>query len=81
MKKVPLSEVKNDFSRYLDLAEGEEIVITRDGEPAGVLIGFGSEEDWLDYQLESDGRFLNRIEQARTSLRAGKGVPLEKLLE
>ena len=29
MKSVPLSEVKNDLSRFLRLAEKEEIVITR----------------------------------------------------
>jgi antitoxin (DNA-binding transcriptional repressor) of toxin-antitoxin stability system len=48
-------------------AEGEEIDITRHGKPAGVLIGFGFEDDWLDYQLENDPRFLRRIEHARNS--------------
>jgi prevent-host-death family protein len=45
MKTVPLSEVKDHLSRFLHLAEKEEIVITRHGKPAGVLIGFESEED------------------------------------
>ncbi|MGZ3311008.1 MAG: hypothetical protein ACXU9C_07800 [Xanthobacteraceae bacterium] len=43
-------------------AEAQEIVITRHGKPAGVLIGFGSEEDWFEYRLEHDPRFLRRIE-------------------
>ena len=77
VKKVPLSEVKNDLSRYLREAETREIVITRHGKPAGVLIGFESEDDWFDYQVENDPRFLNRIASARRSLRAGKGVRLE----
>ncbi len=79
VKEVPLSELKDDLSRYLRDAETEEIVITRHGKPAGVLIGFGSEDDWLDYRLENDPRFLQRIEQARASLRAGRGVRLEDL--
>ena len=79
VKKIPLSEVKDDLSRYLRMAEGEEIVITRHGQPAGVLIGFKSEDDWFDYRLESDPRFLRRIEHARESIRAGKGTPLEKM--
>ena len=79
MKKVALSEVKDDLSKFLRLAEKEEIVITRHGKPAGVLIGFESEEDWFDYRLENDPRFLKRIESARTSLRAGKGVKLEDI--
>jgi prevent-host-death family protein len=71
--------VKDDLSRYLREAETQEIVITRHGKPAGVLIGFGSEEDWFEYRLEHDPRFLRRIEQARNSLRAGHGVRLEDL--
>jgi prevent-host-death family protein len=77
MKEVPLSEVKDDLSRFLREAEKQEIVITRHGKPAGVLIGFGSEDDWFDYRLENDPRFLQRVEQARQSLRAGRGVKLE----
>lgn len=78
MKKIALSEVKDDLSRYLHAAEKEEIVITRHGKPAGVLIGFGSEEDWFDYRLENDPRFLSRIQQARNSIKAGKGIKLEE---
>ena len=77
MKKVALSEVKDDLSKYLRMAARERIVITRHGKPAGVLVGFASEDDWVDYQLEHDPRFLRRIEQAHLSLRAGKGVRLE----
>jgi prevent-host-death family protein len=77
MKEVPLSEIKDDLSRYLREAETQEIVITRHGKPAGVLIGFESEEDWFEYRLENDPRFLRRIEQARKSLQAGRGLRLE----
>jgi len=77
MKEVPLATVKDDLSRYLREAEKGEIVITRHGKPAGVLIGFRSEEDWFDYRLENDPRFLDRVASARASLRAGRGVRLE----
>jgi len=79
MKQIPLSEVKDDLSRYLHLAEAEDIVITRHGKPAGVLIGFKDEEDWFEYRLENDPRFLARIEKARADIRAGKGIRLEDL--
>ena len=77
MKQVPLSEVKDDLSRFLREAEKQQIVITRHGKPAGVLIGFESEDDWFDYRLETDPRFLGRIEAARASIRAGRGLRLE----
>ena len=79
VKEVPLSEIKDDLSRYLREAETQEIVITRHGKPAGLLIGFESEEDWLEYRLENDPRFLRRIVQARNSLHAGRGVRIEDL--
>ncbi len=79
MKKVALSEVKDDLSKFLRAAEKEEVVITRHGKPAGVLIGFESEDDWFDYRLENDPRFLARIESARQSLREGRGVRIEDL--
>lgn len=81
MKTIPLSEVKDDLSRYLHLAEGEEIIITRHGKPAGVLIGFKTEDDWFEYRLEHDSRFLARIEKARADICAGKGIRLEDLPE
>ena len=65
MKEIALSEVKDDLSRYLRQAEEEPIVVARHGKPAGVLIGFKSEEDWFEYRLEHDPRFLRRIEAAR----------------
>ncbi|HEU4797378.1 MAG TPA: type II toxin-antitoxin system prevent-host-death family antitoxin [bacterium] len=77
LRRVALSQVKDDFSRFLKLAEDEEVVITKHGRPAGVLIGFKSEDDWFDYRLERDPRFLRRIELARQSLKAGRGVRLE----
>jgi len=69
--------VKDDLSRYLRLASDEEIVITRHGRPAGVLIGFDSEDDWFDYRLESDPEFLRRVQDARSALRSGEGVRIE----
>jgi prevent-host-death family protein len=65
MKEVPLWEVKDDLSRYLRQAAKEEIVITRHGKAAGVLIGFDSEDEWFDYRLENDPRFFDRIAAAR----------------
>ena len=74
---MALARVKNDLSKYLRLAASEEIVITRHGRPAGVLIGFRSDEDWFDYRLEHHPEFLQRIAEARTALRQGLGVRLE----
>jgi prevent-host-death family protein len=79
MKRVALSEVKDDLSRYLRLAEKGGIIITRHGKPAGVLIGFADEDAWFEYCLENDPRFLGRVAAARERVRAGHGTRLEDL--
>jgi len=63
------------------MAEKEDIIITRHGKSAGILIGFQSEEDWFDYRLEHDPRFLKRMAAARQSLQLGQGIRIEELEE
>lgn len=79
LRQAALAEVKDDLSRFLRLAASEEILITRHGKPAGVLIGFETEEDWFNYRLEHHPEFLRRIAEAREGLRSGRGVRLEDL--
>jgi len=79
MNMLALSEAKDDLSRILRQAEKEEVIITRHGKPAGVLIGFKSEDDWFEYRLQNDARFLSRVEAARRSLKAGRGISIEDL--
>jgi len=79
VKAVALAKVKDDLSKYLRLAGREEIVITRHGRPAGVLIGFDSEEAWFDYRIEHHPEFLRRVAEARAALARGEGVRLDDL--
>jgi prevent-host-death family protein len=80
VRQAAVAEVKDDLSRFLRLAASEEeILITRHGKPAGVLIGFESEDDWLDYRREHHPEFLRRVAEAREGLRSGRGVRLEDL--
>lgn len=79
MRRVALAEVKDDLSRFLRLAASEEILITRHGKPAGVLIGFETEEDWVDYRLEHHPEFLRRVAEARKALDEGRGVRLDEI--
>lgn len=79
MKTIALADMKDNFSHFLREAGKEQIVITRHGRPAGVLIGFETEDDWFDYRLENDPRFLAKIERARADVRAGKGISWDKV--
>ena len=44
-----------------------------------MLIGFATEDDWFDFRLENDPRFLARVARARAGLRAGGGIPWEEV--
>ena len=78
MIQIPLNQVKDDLSRYLRMAEKEDIIITRHGIPAGILIGFEDPEAWWEELLLRDPRFRERVAQARGSLRDGRGISIEK---
>jgi PHD/YefM family antitoxin component YafN of YafNO toxin-antitoxin module len=60
-------------------AEKEEVVITRHGKPAAVVIGFRDEDDWFDYRLEHDEKLLRKIARAREEIREGGFVSLDDL--
>lgn len=79
MIKAPLSKVKDHLSEFIKKAGKEEVVVTIHGRPAAVLVGFEDEEDWLEYRLLKDERFLARIAQSRQQYRQGKYTPLEEL--
>ena len=79
MIKVPLSKVKDNFSEFIKKAGKEEVVVTIHGRPAAVIIGFENEEDWLEYRLLKDEKFLARVAQSRQQYQAGRYKTLEEL--
>jgi len=79
MIKVPLSKVKDNFSGFIKKAGKEEVIVTIHGRPAAVLIGFADEEDWLEYRLLKDERFLARISTSRQQYKRGRYKTLEEL--
>jgi len=51
MIKVPLATVKDDLSGYVRKSAQDEVLITRHGKPAALLIGFASTEWFGDSRL------------------------------
>lgn len=74
-----MTEAKNDICTIIREAEGDEVIITRHGKPAAVIIGFHDEDDWLDYRLEHDEKFLRKVAKARDEIKRGMFVSLDKL--
>jgi prevent-host-death family protein len=79
MIKTALSELKDNLSSFVKQAAKEEIVITNHGKPVGVLKGFSSEDEYLEYRLLHDPRFERIILESRSQYRKGKVTRIEDL--
>lgn len=60
-------------------AVDQEVLITRHGRRAGILIGFADEADYFDYKLESDPRFEARNSRSREQKQQGDVIRLEDI--
>jgi antitoxin YefM len=84
MRTLPLAAVKANLSRLVDhvVETDEEIVITRNGRPAAVLVSPEEYEGWKETQaVRSDPELMAEIRRGlRTLKRGGKIYTLEELL-
>jgi prevent-host-death family protein len=75
MKTVPLSEAKARLSSLLDAVEGhdEEVVITRNGRAAAVLVSASDFESWKETAtIRADADLVAEIRRGLTALKRGK---------
>ena len=64
MRLVPLADVKNNFSRYLEETKEEPVFITRNGRIAAVLEHL-TDDAVEDYLLERSPKFRALLDRAR----------------
>ena len=75
MKTVPLSEAKAKLSSLLDSVEDhdEEVVITRNGRAAAVLVSPADFESWKETAaVRADADLVSEIRRGLTALKRGK---------
>jgi antitoxin YefM len=84
MRTLPLAEAKAKLSRLVDqvVETDEEILITRNGRPAAVLVSPEEYEGWKETQaIRSDPELMAEIRRGLRALkRGGKIYTLEELL-
>ena len=86
METLSLSEAKIKLSRLVDKVNttDEEIVITKNGRPAAVLVSPDEFEGWTETLLiRSDPQFLREIKKGMKDLKQNKAdlYTLEELFE
>ena len=75
MKTLPLSEVKMKLSAIVDLvnAADEEVVITKNGRPAAVLVSPDEFESWKEtIAIRSDDDLMSEIKKGLSALKKNK---------
>ena len=78
-KILPVREVRQNMSRLLDeAANGEPVMITRHGRPAGYLIGYKALNQLLD-RLE-DMEDLYWMHKGLAEYEAGEGRPFHEFI-
>jgi len=84
MKTLPLAEVKAKLSRVVDQVAktDEQVVITRNGRPAAVLVSPDEYESWREtHSIRSDRELMAEIRRGLRALkRGGRIYTLEELL-
>ena len=85
MKTLPLSEAKSKLSNLVERlnSHDEEVVITKNGRAAAVLVSPGEFESWKEtVAIRSDAAFMRQIRSGLAALRARKAklYTLEDLL-
>ena len=79
MKVVPLGEVKNSLSAYVEDAQHDRILVTRHGKPAALIIGVEG-ADFEDLMTRSEPEFWRMIESRRTASRTVPAGEMRKRL-
>ena len=84
MKTLSLSEAKMKLSSLVEAVQqtDEEVVITRNGRPAAVLVSPEEFESWRETQaLKLDPTFMGDIQKGLKALRKKTGTRLYTLEE
>jgi hypothetical protein len=78
MKVVPLEGTTMTIPELVELAKGEAVLLTLDGQPL-VTVRDVSGSDWESASLANNPRFTTLIEQSRRSYQDRGGIGLEQL--
>lgn len=64
MKEVSLESTPTAMAAWLNQAQGDRILVTRDGQPYALIVGL-EHKDEEDSQLEASAEFWKMIEERR----------------
>lgn len=83
---IGVDEFRRELTEILDQLpkKGSDLVITQHGKPKGILVDVGSylaTEELLERIADSDPKLIKEINTAIADVKAGHGIPAEKVWE
>jgi len=79
MMRVELADATESLSEYTRKARKEPVVVTRHGKPVAMLRSL-TEDEWEDFVVSTDPRFIALIERSRARYKPGTGIPLAEIM-
>lgn len=74
MKIASVADIKAHFSAYLRAATRGPVIVTRSGQPVGVLLAIDDEEELERLVLAYSPRLRTILHAARQRIRTGAGI-------
>jgi prevent-host-death family protein len=75
MKIASVADIKARLSAYIKASEDGLVVITRNGKAIAALVPIDNDEELERLVLTYSKQFQDVLQQARTQLSEGKGIP------
>ncbi len=84
-KIIPVTALRPRLLEYVNRAHrlGEEYIVTKNGKPSAVIMGFDEWESWKEtMEILADPDALRRIQKSRAYFaRGGKGKSIEEVFK
>jgi hypothetical protein len=78
MKIVPLEDTTMTVAELVELAQGESVILTREGNPLISVKGITG-SDWESASLAHNPQFAELIERSRRSYREQGGIGMDQM--
>lgn len=81
-KFVGVDSLRRQLTAILDKLPNEQsVVVTQHGKPQAVLLDLESYIELQEQLADSDLKLIKRVNEAVAEVRAGKGIPAEKVFQ
>ena len=79
MKIVSLAQARSKFSEYVNISQNELVVVTKNGQPAAVIMAISNQDDLESLALVANPRFRKLLENAAERVASHKYTTMSEM--